>query len=96
MVYRLPNDRLMITYRRPNDHLIRHASYLSLSNLDFLFFLLPNSYTSVWKGALTVYTGKVGEITKVGEFMMLFSEVPNMSEVAIPEPSQQKMVTYLI
>lgn len=86
----------MITYRRPNDHLIRHASYLSLSNLDFLFFLLPNSYTSVWKGALTVYTGKVGEITKVGEFMMLFSEVPNMSEVAIPEPSQQKMVTYLI
>lgn len=41
MAYRLPNDRLMITYRRPNDHLIRHASYLSLSNLDFL--VLPST-----------------------------------------------------
>ena len=48
----------------------------------------------MWKGALTVYTGKVGEITKVGEFMMLFSELPNMSEVVIADPSQQKMVTY--
>lgn len=67
----------------------------SSSNRILIWFLFSiASYTSVWKGALTVYTGKVGEITKVGEFMMLFSELPNMSEVVMPDPSQQKMVTY--
>lgn len=45
----------------------------------FAYSLVFHSYTSIWKGALTVYTGKVGEITKVGEFTMIFSEMPNMS-----------------
>lgn len=51
----------------------------------------------MWKGALTVYTGKVGEITKVGEFTMIFSELPNMSlpnEALIDQ--NQKMVQYSI
>jgi len=38
-------------------------------------------YASIWKGSLTLYTGKGGEIQKVGEFCMSFSELPNMSEV---------------
>ena len=52
----------------------------------------------MWKGALTVYTGKVGEITKVGEFTMVFSEVPNMSLVSndLNDPNQQKMVRILL
>ena len=41
---------------------------------------LTKGYASLWKACLTVYTGRGGEIEKVGEFCMLFSEVPNMSE----------------
>lgn len=41
---------------------------------------LTKGYSSLWKGCLTLYTGKNGEITKIGEFTMQFSEVPNMSE----------------
>ena len=47
------------------------------SYLSSLFIL---RYASLWKGFLTLYTGKGGEIHKMGEFCMLFSEVPNMSE----------------
>lgn len=43
-------------------------------------FLSRCRYASLWKGCLTLYTGKGGEIHKVGEFCMVFSEVPNMSE----------------
>ncbi|GIY54372.1 hypothetical protein CDAR_217691 [Caerostris darwini] len=41
---------------------------------------LSKGYASVWKGCLTLYTGKGGEIQKVGEFCYVFTEVPNMSE----------------
>ncbi|XP_064646527.1 SOSS complex subunit B2-like [Lineus longissimus] len=41
---------------------------------------LIKGYSSIWKGCLTLYTGKGGDIQKVGEFCMTFSEVPNMSE----------------
>lgn len=52
---------------------------------------LSKGYASVWKGCLTLYTGKGGEIQKVGEFCLAFSEVPNMSEST--ETSQPKPAT---
>jgi hypothetical protein len=41
---------------------------------------LTKGYGSVWKNCLTLYSGKGGDIHKIGEFCMLFSELPNMSE----------------
>uniref|UniRef100_A0A4W5JQ23 SOSS complex subunit B2 n=1 Tax=Hucho hucho TaxID=62062 RepID=A0A4W5JQ23_9TELE len=40
----------------------------------------PASYASLWKGCLTLYTGRGGDLQKIGEFCMVFSEVPNFSE----------------
>ena len=37
-------------------------------------------YAQVWKNQLTLYIGKVGGMEKIGEFCMLFSETPNMSD----------------
>ncbi|KAL9958920.1 hypothetical protein ACROYT_G035997 [Oculina patagonica] len=37
-------------------------------------------YSSLWKGSLTLYTGKMGYLEKVGDFCMLFCEQPNMSD----------------
>uniref|UniRef100_A0A0M3HZT3 SOSS complex subunit B1 n=2 Tax=Ascaris TaxID=6251 RepID=A0A0M3HZT3_ASCLU len=44
---------------------------------------LRNGYTSVFKGALGLSCGKAGDLMKVGEFFMLFSELPNMSEYSV-------------
>lgn len=41
---------------------------------------LTKGYGSLWKGCLTLYSGKGGDIVKVGEFCYLFAEVPFMSE----------------
>ncbi|KAF6041282.1 NABP2 [Bugula neritina] len=41
---------------------------------------LSKGYAQFWKGCLTLYTGKGGDICKIGEFCFAFSEVPNMSE----------------
>ncbi|XP_039602605.1 SOSS complex subunit B1-B [Polypterus senegalus] len=41
---------------------------------------LTKGYASVFKGCLTLYTGRGGELQKVGEFCMVYSEVPNFSE----------------
>lgn len=38
-------------------------------------------YASLFKGSLTAYVGKTGEIRRVGEFCLPISEVPNMSEM---------------
>ncbi|CAG5123876.1 unnamed protein product [Candidula unifasciata] len=37
-------------------------------------------YAALWKGGLTLYTGKIGEILKIGEFCLNFIEMPNFSE----------------
>ncbi|XP_041374780.1 SOSS complex subunit B1-A-like [Gigantopelta aegis] len=50
---------------------------------------LTKGYAAMWKGCLTIYTGKHGAIIKIGEFCMQFSEVPNMSE---PNPEFVKMM----
>ncbi|KAM8794157.1 SOSS complex subunit B1 [Eudromia elegans] len=41
---------------------------------------LTKGYASVFKGCLTLYTGRGGELHKIGEFCMVYSEVPNFSE----------------
>uniref|UniRef100_A0A670HTB3 Single-stranded DNA binding protein Ssb-like OB fold domain-containing protein n=1 Tax=Podarcis muralis TaxID=64176 RepID=A0A670HTB3_PODMU len=41
---------------------------------------LTKGYASVFKGCLTLYTGRGGDLQKVGEFCMVYSEVPNFSE----------------
>lgn len=51
---------------------------------------LVKGYTSLWKGCLTLYTGEKGEVTKVGEFCMVFSETPNMSEAVTESQSSLK------
>ncbi|CAH0403277.1 unnamed protein product [Chilo suppressalis] len=45
---------------------------------------LTRGYASLWRFALTLYSGKSGDIQKVGEFCMLFNEQVNMSE---PQPA---------
>ncbi|CAC5384037.1 SOSS complex subunit B1,SOSS complex subunit B homolog,SOSS complex subunit B1-B,SOSS complex subunit B1-A,SOSS complex subunit B2 [Mytilus coruscus] len=59
---------------------------------------LTKGYSNVWKNCLTLYTGKIGEITKIGEFCLQFSEQPNMSEpnpdlVKNEPPTQRKSPT---
>ncbi|XP_001641161.2 SOSS complex subunit B1 isoform X1 [Nematostella vectensis] len=41
---------------------------------------LTRGYAAVWKGCLTLYTGRNGHLEKLGDFCMVFSEIPNMSE----------------
>ncbi|KAG2458953.1 SOSB2 protein, partial [Polypterus senegalus] len=41
---------------------------------------LSRGYASMWKGCLTLYTGRCGDLQKIGEFCMVYSEVPNFSE----------------
>lgn len=41
---------------------------------------LNKGYTGLWKGCLTLYTGEKGEVFKIGEFCLVFTEIPNMSE----------------
>ncbi|XP_069589998.1 SOSS complex subunit B2 [Ranitomeya imitator] len=41
---------------------------------------LTRGYASLWKGCLTLYSGRGGELQKIGEFCMVYSEVPNFSE----------------
>uniref|UniRef100_A0A671K6B3 SOSS complex subunit B2 n=1 Tax=Sinocyclocheilus anshuiensis TaxID=1608454 RepID=A0A671K6B3_9TELE len=42
--------------------------------------LPPTLYASLFKGCLTLYIGRTGDLQKIGEFCMNFSEVPNFSE----------------
>lgn len=42
---------------------------------------ITKGYGSIWKGCLTLYSGKGGDVHKIGEFCMVFSEVPFMSEL---------------
>ncbi|KAL0623208.1 SOSS complex subunit B1 [Plecturocebus cupreus] len=50
---------------------------------------LTKGYASVFKGCLTLYTGRGGDLQKTGEFCMVYSEVPNFSEPN-PEYSTQQ------
>ncbi|XP_017857924.1 PREDICTED: SOSS complex subunit B homolog [Drosophila arizonae] len=41
---------------------------------------LTKGYASIWRHCLTLYSGKNGEVFKIGEFCMIFNEALNMSE----------------
>ncbi|XP_040213009.1 SOSS complex subunit B2 isoform X1 [Rana temporaria] len=41
---------------------------------------LTRGYASLWKGCLTLYSGRGGELQKIGEFCMIYSELPNFSD----------------
>jgi hypothetical protein len=41
---------------------------------------LVKGYASLWKGTLVLYSGKYGQLEKIGEFTMVFSELPDMSD----------------
>ncbi|KAH9380760.1 hypothetical protein HPB48_008858 [Haemaphysalis longicornis] len=49
---------------------------------------ITRGYASLWKGCLRLYTGRGGDIHKIGEFCLAFSETPFMSEPN-PEFTQQ-------
>lgn len=57
---------------------------------------LTKGYASIWRHCLTLYSGKNGEVFKIGEFCMIFNEALNMSEPKRAEPQspapQQGMV----
>uniref|UniRef100_A0A8D0E3J9 SOSS complex subunit B2 n=1 Tax=Salvator merianae TaxID=96440 RepID=A0A8D0E3J9_SALMN len=53
---------------------------------------LTKGYASLWKGCLTLYTGRGGELQKIGEFCMVYSEVPNFSEPNTDHPGQPNKV----
>jgi len=40
---------------------------------------LKGGYATLFKGSLILYCGKKGSLERVGEFTMVFSELPNMS-----------------
>uniref|UniRef100_T1H763 OB domain-containing protein n=1 Tax=Megaselia scalaris TaxID=36166 RepID=T1H763_MEGSC len=40
---------------------------------------LTKGYASIWRNCLTLYSGKNGDIVKIGEFCMAFNEHLNMS-----------------
>lgn len=50
---------------------------------------LTKGYASIWRNCLTLYSGKNGEIVKIGEFCMAFNEHMNMSEPKRLEQLQQ-------
>jgi hypothetical protein len=48
---------------------------------------MTKCYVSLWRGCLTLYSGKSGEIVRVGDFCLIFNEQLNMSE-PLPIPTQ--------
>ncbi|XP_033629192.1 SOSS complex subunit B1-A-like [Asterias rubens] len=52
---------------------------------------LTKGYASLWRGCLTLYSGMGGKLHKIGEFCMVFSETPNMSEPNAEFIAQQKV-----
>ncbi|GAB0089848.1 SOSS complex subunit B homolog [Sergentomyia squamirostris] len=53
---------------------------------------LTKGYASIWRQCLTLYSGKNGDIHKIGDFCLTFNEQLNMSEpnpnLAVIPPSQ--------
>lgn len=46
---------------------------------------LTKGYVSLWRNCLTLYTSKLGELQKIGEFCMVFNEQLNMSEPGLAQ-----------
>lgn len=52
---------------------------------------LTKGYASTFRGCLTLYSGKSGEIIKMGDFCMVFNEQVNMSE-PVPQQNQTQAI----
>ena len=50
---------------------------------------LTKGYASIWRQCLTLYSGKNGDIQKIGEFCMVINEQLNMSE---PNPALAQQI----
>ncbi|KAK3748186.1 hypothetical protein QZH41_012990, partial [Actinostola sp. cb2023] len=53
---------------------------------------LLSRYAAVWKGSLTLYTGRIGSLEKMGDFCLVFSETPNMSDPSLDIVKKFKQV----
>jgi len=53
-----------------------HGNYIQPGDI----LSLCRCYSVLFKNCLTLYVGKFGSLTKIGEFCMVFSETPDMSE----------------
>ena len=54
------------------------------------------SYVTLFKNSLTLYSGRHGNLERIGEFCMLFAEHPNMSTVQfVPDPTNPKHLVQL-
>ncbi|CAB4059780.1 SOSS complex subunit B2,SOSS complex subunit B1-B,SOSS complex subunit B1,SOSS complex subunit B homolog,SOSS complex subunit B1-A [Lepeophtheirus salmonis] len=53
---------------------------------------LSKVYTNVWKNCLTLYIGKGGELSKVGEFCLVYSETPFLSEPSLELAAVQAQI----
>lgn len=52
---------------------------------------LTKGYSSLYRNHLTLYSGQAGKLQKVGEYTMIFSETPNMSEPNAEFMTQSKV-----
>lgn len=52
---------------------------------------LTKGYVALWKNVPTLYMGKGGELLKTGEFTLIFSETPNMSDPAQNQQATQNL-----
>ncbi|XP_075162260.1 SOSS complex subunit B homolog [Haematobia irritans] len=57
---------------------------------------LTKGYASIWRHCLTLYSGKNGEVYKIGEFCMTFNESVNMSEPKRPEQQASGPTTQVV
>ncbi|XP_043196063.1 SOSS complex subunit B1-B-like isoform X1 [Amphibalanus amphitrite] len=51
---------------------------------------VTKGYTNIWKNCLTLYVGKGGDLQRIGDFCMVFSELPFMSEPQTEAQQQQQ------
>uniref|UniRef100_A0A5F9CGI0 SOSS complex subunit B2 n=1 Tax=Oryctolagus cuniculus TaxID=9986 RepID=A0A5F9CGI0_RABIT len=55
---------------------------------------LVRGTASLWKGCLTLYTGRGGELQKIGEFCVVYSELPSFVEPKPDYRGQQSKGTH--
>ncbi|EDW77890.1 uncharacterized protein Dwil_GK24725 [Drosophila willistoni] len=57
---------------------------------------MSKGYASIWRHCLTLYSGKNGEVNKIGEFCMIFNESINMSEPKREQTQQQQSASQAV
>lgn len=57
---------------------------------------LMKCYASMFRGCLTLYSGKSGELSRIGDFCMVFNEEVRMSEREVPAMKQNPVVPQIL